>query len=257
MENTPFVVAGDVHGDTGWVLRLVRAAAAAGARRIFQVGDPGVCWPGKEKYKFDRRLDRALGERGVDLVFVDGNHDNHFELRRLHVEVDGLARVREAVRYLPRAGRLEYCGLRFGAAGGALSVDKDYRSEGKDWWPNEEVAYDDVEKLIADGPLDVILAHDVPINFRGLESGFKDLPQEIVEQANISRRLIQNAVDELKPAHVFAGHWHQRRIDVLEHADGSTTRVDVLDMNGSKSGNAVLVWPGTPPLRIEPLIVGG
>lgn len=256
MEHTPFVVAGDLHGDTGWALRLIRAAAAAGARRIFQIGDLGVCWPGRDKYKFDRRLSRGLTPHEMTLLFIDGNHDHHPELRRLPIEEDGLARVRENILYLPRAGRYQYAGLRFGGLGGAYSVDKQLRTEDKDWWPDEEIAPEDVEKLVAGGSLDVLLTHDVPIDFQGLVSGFPDLPCEVVRQADVGRRLLQSAVDQLRPAQVFAGHWHQRRTDVLKHRDGGDTRVDVLDMNGSATGNAVLVWPEVP-LRIEPLIVKG
>lgn len=248
------MVAGDLHGDIAWGLKLVRAATAAGASRIFQVGDLAMRWPGREKIKFELRMDRLLAACQTDFVFIDGNHDPHPELRRLPVEDDGLARVRDNVLYLPRAGRLEYAGLRWGGLGGAVSPDQEYRTEGKDWWSEEEITQEDVDKLVAGGPLDVLLSHDVPMNFRGLKGDFEDLPAEIVQRADAGRRLLQNAVDKLRPVQVFSGHWHQRRIDVLEHPDGSTTRVDVLDMNGSATGNAVLVWPEAQ-LRVEPLIV--
>jgi hypothetical protein len=256
MESRPFVVAGDLHGDIGWGLRLVRAAAAAGASRIFQVGDLAARWPGREKFKLELRMDRLLASCAMDFVYIDGNHDPHQELRRIPVDADGLARVRENVLYLPRAGRLEFAGLRWGGLGGACSVDQHYRTEGKDWWLEEEITQEDVDELVAGGSLDILLTHDVPMNFRGLKGDFDDLPEEILQRADAGRRLLQDAVDRLRPVQVFSGHWHQRRVDVLEHPDGSTTRVDVLDMNGSATGNAVFVWPEVP-LRIEPLIVRG
>lgn len=33
--------------------------------------------------------------------------------------------------------------------------------------------------------------------------------------------------------------------------------MDVLNMEHSKNGNGVLVWPGSPPLRLEPLHISG
>lgn len=57
--------------------------------------------------------------------------------------------------------------------------------------------------------------------------------------------------------HVFCGHWHQRRIHELLHPEGSTSRVDVLNMDYSRLGNGVLVWPGDAPLRIEPMTIRG
>ncbi|MEW1823538.1 hypothetical protein AB0323_22470 [Arthrobacter sp. NPDC080031] len=43
----------------------------------------------------------------------------------------------------------------------------------------------------------------------------------------------------------------------LRHPDGTTTRMDVLDMENSRRGNGVLVWPGEPPLRVEALEIRG
>jgi hypothetical protein len=84
-----------------------------------------------------------------------------------------------------------------------------------------------------------------------------DLPAKIVAQANRTRILLRETVDRTFPHHVFAGHWHQRLIFPIRHPNGRVTRVDVLASEQSKMGNGVLVYPGEPPLRIEPLIVRG
>lgn len=250
-----FVVLGDLHGDLGWARRAVRSAAEAGASRIFQVGDAGFCWPGRDKYKFDRRLSVLLNNWDMELVFVDGNHDAHPELRRLDVGEDGLAKLREGIFYLPRGTRIEYGGLAIGGLGGAYSIDKEWRTLGKDWWPEEEVCLSDVDRLLAKGRIDVLLTHEVPFRFTGLQ-GDPDLPLATIEQANVSRRLIQKAVDVLKPRYVFSGHWHQRRVGYINHEDGTITRVDVLDMNGSRDGHAVHVSVRPDGvLKIMPLMV--
>jgi predicted phosphodiesterase len=252
----PLVVAGDWHGDLQWARHVIRAAHAAGANTILHVGDLGVLWPGRGKGRFDAKLDRYLDGLNVDLLFADGNHDNHAELRALEVGPDGLAAVLPRIKYLPRAGRAVVQGIRIGALGGAYSVDHPSRKPGIDWWPGiEEVAPEDVEKLIAGGPLDVLLAHDVPAAV-DMQSKRDDLDPGTVDRAQVSRYLLQKAVDALRPPNVFSGHWHTRKTDFVHHAGGENTRVDVLDMDGSRDGNAVLVWPGHP-LRIEPLTVGG
>ncbi|MFD1210750.1 metallophosphoesterase [Arthrobacter sp. GCM10027362] len=252
MTGKPFVMAGDWHGDTVWATHIIRQAAKAGAERIFHVGDLAVLWPGRDKYKFDRRIEQRLVENGIDLVFVDGNHDNHTELRALPVQEDGLARVRPHILYLPRGARTDYEGLTVGGLGGAFSVDYEWRRPGRDWWPGiEQVQPDDVAKLVAHGRVNILLTHDVPAAVP-MTMGLK-LSAEIEAQARVSRLLLQEAVDALKPAHVFSGHWHQRKTSTIAHQDGSATRVDVLDMNISW-GNAVLVWTGQPALKIEPLV---
>lgn len=241
LETPSFVVLGDLHGDLQWARRAVRATAEIGVTRIFQVGDAGFCWPGRDKYKFDRKLDKTLKELGVELVFIDGNHDAHPELRRLPVEDDGLARLRDQILYLPRGARIHHAGLDIGALGGAYSIDQQWRSQGKDWWPEEEVHPSDVERLIARGPIDVLLAHDAPICVAGLDSQFH-IPDVTVQRANLSRQLLQDALEALKPRQVFCGHWHQRRTFEFDHDElRASTRIDVLDMNGSRSGNAVQV----------------
>jgi predicted phosphodiesterase len=252
----PIVVAGDWHGDLQWARQVIRAAHAAGAKTILHVGDLGVLWPGRGKGRFDAKLDRYLDAFNMDLFFADGNHDNHVELRALEVGPDGLAAVLPRIKYLPRAGRTVVQGIRIGALGGAYSVDHPWRTPGVDWWPGvEEVAPQDVEKLIAGGPVDILLAHDVPAAVE-LQSKWDDLDADTIAQAQVSRDLLQNAVDTLRPPNVFSGHWHIRRTEFIHHVSGEETRVDVMDMDGSREGNAVLVRPGER-LLIEPLIVGG
>lgn len=251
----PFAVAGDLHGDTGWSRRLVRSAAAAGVKTLFQVGDLGVCFPGRDKYRFDRRLDGYLGAAGMKMIWVVGNHDSHEDLAAMPVEDDGLVHVRENILMLPRGGRIDYAGLTVGGLGGAFSVDYRHRTPGKDWWPgDEEVQPEDVEKLAAGGPVDVLLTHDVPSVVEMV--GDMVISAEDEARANASRILLTQALEKVDPSHIFCGHWHVRKIQAVPTPSGET-RVDVLNMNGSRWGNAVLVHPGTPPLKIEPLEVKG
>lgn len=251
----PVAVVGDLHGDLQWARHVIRSAHAEGVKTILQVGDLGVLWPGAMKGRWDARLNKYLDAFDVDFIFIDGNHDSHRELRDLEVHSDGLARVLPRIKYLARGGRTVVENLVVGGLGGAFSVDHPWRKPGVDWWPDiEEVASQDVEMLVAGGPVDILLTHDVPAAVP-MRSKWDDLDAETIARAQVSRDLLQQAVDALKPAQVFSGHWHRRHTDVIRHPDGAETRVDVLDMNGSREGNAVLVWPGEP-LRIEPLRVG-
>lgn len=234
---------------------LARSANAAGAKTILQLGDLGALWPGRGKGRTETKADRYLDSLALELIFIDGNHDNHHDLRKLEVEADGLARVRERIKYLPRGGRITLSGMVIGGLGGAFSPDYEARSATVNWWPGiEEVEVSDVEKLVAGGPLDILLSHDVPAAVRMV--GDLELSEETRARAQVSRDLLQRAVNTIRPANVFSAHWHQRVIGTVDHGNGFQSRVDVLDMDGSQNGNAVLVWPGRP-LRIEPLIVRG
>lgn len=250
----PFVVAGDWHGDVPWMRAVVDAASASGAELILHVGDLAVLWPGRDKGKFDRRLQQRLELRDMHLVFVDGNHDNHHDLRALPLDSHGLACVLPRIKYLPRGSRFNYRGLTIGGLGGAYSIDREWRTEGKDWWSEEDVAEEDVDRLVQGGPVDVLLMHDAPIGVRVKHD--VDLPSSILDASLATRARLRRAVDALRPANVFAGHWHQRLIDEIEHPDGGLSRVDVLNMNSSKDGNAVLVAPGETGLRVASLRIG-
>lgn len=167
----------------------------------------------------------------------------------------GLATFRGNIRVLPRGGRTTIGGLVVGGLGGAFSVDKARRREGKDWWANEEPTAEEAQKLIAGGPVDVLITHDAPAGVP-VKGDFKLTP-DLIERAEQTRVLLREVVDELAPPHVFCSHWHQRRIHQITHPDGRVTRVDVLSMENSREGNGVLVWPGEPPVRIEPLFIRG
>ncbi len=248
-------MAGDWHGNLGWARTVVRSAARHGVKTILHVGDFGALWPGKMKGRFEARLNHYLEDSNIQLIFIAGNHDNWAELEKLPIKADGLATLRSNVRYLPRPGRTIVQGLTVGGLGGAFSVDFRYHTEGKDWWANEDLTAEHVAEFIAGGPVDILLTHDVPAGVQ-LRSGLR-LPGDILALANVTRELLAQAVACARPAHVFSGHWHQRRIDEIMRPDGGTTRVDVLNMENSRDGNAVLVWPGGRPLRVEPLRIFG
>lgn len=252
---SPFVVAGDWHGDQGWAISAIRSAAREGASTMFHVGDFALDWPGAKRARYEDRLNRRLLEFGITLIVSGGNHDNWDTLEKLPVEEDGLATFRSNIRVIPRGGRTQIGGLVVGALGGAFSVDQFHRTEGKDWWSNEEPTPEDARRLIAGGSVDILITHDAPAGFP-LVSEF-DLPPEIISQAERTRTLLREVVDSLIPAHVFCGHWHQRAVHELTQPDGRVSRIDVLDKEYSREGNAVLVWPGAAPLRIEPLVIRG
>ena len=103
--------------------------------------------------------------------------------------------------------------------------------------------------------VDVLITHDAPAGVP-LTGDFK-LPAEAEARASETRVLLRRVVDQLQPKVLFAGHWHQREISELGHESGRSTTVHVLADENSRAGNAVLLWPGSDPLRVDPLLVKG
>jgi predicted phosphodiesterase len=255
LDAPPIAVFGDWHGDSGWALTAVRSAAREGARIAIHVGDFGLDWPGAKRGRYETKLNKYLADLGLTLVVSGGNHDNWDTLGKLAVENDGLATFRSNIRILPRGGRTMLEGLAVGGLGGAFSVDYQHRTEGKDWWRNEEPTPEEAAALVAGGPLDILITHDAPAGVP-LNGDFQ-LSDELTKKAHKTRLLLREVVDSLTVPQVFCGHWHQRCIHELDHPDGTTTRVDVLNRENSRHGNGVLVWPSRAPMRVEPLEIRG
>ncbi len=254
-EPHPLAIFGDWHGDSGWALTAIRSAAREGVRTAVHVGDFGLDWPGAKRGRYEAKLNKYLVDLGLTLVVSGGNHDNWDTLEKLAVDTDGLATFRSNIRILPRGGRAVLEGLTVGGLGGAFSVDYKHRTEGKDWWRNEEPTLEEAAALMAGGPLDILITHDAPAGVP-LKGDFQ-LSDELTRKADITRTLLREVVDSMTVPHLFCGHWHKRCTSELSHQDGTATRVDVLNMENSRYGNGVLVWPGPSPLRIEPLEIRG
>jgi hypothetical protein len=253
--SSPIAVFGDWHGDLGWAISAIRSAEREGVRSALHVGDLGLDWPGAGRGRFESKLNRFLADRGMTLIVSGGNHDNWSTLATLPIDGDGLATFRSNIRVLPRGGRATIRGLLVGGLGGAFSPDYRHRTEGKDWWADEEPTPGEARNLLEGGPVDVLITHDAPAGVP--LKGDLALAADLKKRAERTRTLLREVVDELAPPQVFCGHWHQRRIHKLVHADGRLTRVDVLNMENSREGNGVLAWPGSTPLHIEPLTIRG
>ncbi|MBG6179992.1 metallophosphoesterase family protein [Arthrobacter sp. CAN_A1] len=249
----PIGVIGDTHAHLGWTLGCIDAAAKAGVRTLISVGDFGLDFPGPQRGRLEKKVNQVLLERNMRLVISPGNHDNWETIEKLPVDKNGTSTFHTNIRILPRGGRTVVEGLIVGGLGGAYSIDQKHRSAGRDWWPDEAPTQQEADKLVAGGPVDVLITHDVPLSI-SMKSDL-NLPSDVVAMANRTRLLLDRVIHELKPPNVFSGHWHRRLISELKLEDGSITRIDVLANELSIEGNAVLVWPGSSPLRIETMSV--
>jgi hypothetical protein len=98
-------MAGDWHGDTGHARSVIDWMAREGAEGIVHLGDFGV-WPGTSGQRYLRAVQDALEAAGIWLVFVDGNHDDHWQLRERDNGVPGPVQVRRNLWHLPRGSVL-------------------------------------------------------------------------------------------------------------------------------------------------------
>jgi len=225
------LLAGDWHGNRDWAETSFDTAAARGCQILLQLGDFGL-WPGREDDWLDH-VDRLGEQRGIPLVWVDGNHEDHDSLNRWRALADeqGLVQMRPHVAWASRGARWEWAGRRFGALGGAVSIDRFLRRAGVNWWPQEAVGRADVDRL-GDQPLDVLVTHSAP----GWETSGGPalrLPESILRDVRQTRELLAEAVRRTRPELVVHGHYHRRMNYQVEGA-----RAEGLANDGAPDGDA-------------------
>lgn len=251
-------VMGDVHANTLWTVSAIKQICkrleGEKEKIILQAGDFGV-WapPGMEKWAFAgvermRRTflteaDDVLTANDAELWFADGNHENHPLLRELRERSewgkhDGWITPR--VRWLMRGTRWEWNGKTWLALGGAVSVDKNLRNEGIDWFPEEEITDEQEILAITGGPADVLLSHDAPASVPLYLGTPPQLWLPMIPKAEAHRERLQRVCEAVEPRWIFHGHYHKPG----DHMLSSGCRAISLDMDGQQ-GNWGILDTGT------------
>jgi len=225
------IIAGDWHGNTKWALHVIWMAkevlADEDPRVILHLGDFGI-WPGPAGREYRDQVTMALEQADADLLFVDGNHEDFTRLAaeehsQLSAELEsgppppgpvpvgsGLRGLKARVSWLPRGYRWSWHGRTWLALGGGVSVDRAIRTEGENWWPQEEITSEQAACVIADGAADVMVTHDCP---SGVRHSFPPPPSfwdaRDLARSDAHRERLQQIVDAVRPSHLMHGHLHR------------------------------------------------
>lgn len=127
---------GDVHGKIAQYMKLVKHEDAS-----LQLGDMGVGFP------------------SVDLPVLDGDH---WFIRGNHDSPEAAA---GHPRYFGDWGCRKIGGVKIFFVSGAYSIDRAARTEGKDWWKDEELEYGQLREMISDFILEkpeIVATHAPP-----------------------------------------------------------------------------------------------
>lgn len=179
---------GDVHGDDIEYQAILKQCA-----RSIQVGDLGVGFRfGSGPHDFYPDPSWALREAGGDHRFIRGNHDSPAACRRHpkwipdgHVEGDMMF------------------------VGGALSIDRAYRTEGRDWWPDEELGIAElngfVDKFARIKPR-VMVTHECPESVADAIMASHNRTK--INLPSRTRQAFQSMFERHQPDLWIHGHWH-------------------------------------------------
>lgn len=247
-------VAGDWHGNAGWVGTLLPAMRRhdPSIRTILQLGDYGFDHSQHGTHIVDYWAKKAGLDRALVVL---GNHENWRQIVIAQEDVaPGKAiRVSEVVWLLPRPFRFRLGGRDVLSLGGASSVDKAWRTPGKDWFESELITEQMELDAIAGGRADVLLTHEAPVNGTTeaanlLAANPRSFPAEALTVSAAQRERVERVREAARPQIHLHGHMHVHGERVRE--DGS--RVVSLDRD-TMAGHAGVLDLTTLDFEVLPM----
>ena len=174
-------------------------------------GDFGLVW---NKDKEEEYWLNWLGKKNYVTLWVDGNHENHSMLDKMKVsEWNGgkVHFINDSVIHLMRGQVYNINGIKIFTFGGADSIDKGHRIEGKSWWRREmpsnteyEEGLDNLEKC--NFQVDVVISHDCSQRvFEKLMAGLW------VKSLTSINKYFEVLEEKLDYKQWYFGHYHEDR----------------------------------------------
>lgn|GEM_PF-1675137 len=190
---------------------------------IIQVGDFWIYDRPKEPVKLERIITRVCRDAKIDpdLVdyrFIDGNHEN---FNWLTSDASTPVQVSEHVTYMPRGTRARLAGAEILFCGGASSTDRAHRTEGKTWWPVENITDAQLGRALDTaeaGPVDVLVPHETTTAaFAELcATGGHALDKLDDPAGDANRARLDQLVAAASPRALVHGHHHTRHAGVVD-----------------------------------------
>lgn len=149
-----------------------------------------------------------LNKKPFTTLFVDGNHENHQLLNTFPVEKKYGGKVHvidKSVYHLMRGEVFTLDNKKFFCMGGATSVDKDRRTPGISWWPEELPSKKEMDYAMRnldkhDWNVDYIITHCAPTSVvKSIAYWYE------IDSLN---DFLQVIYEKIKFKHWFFGHYH-------------------------------------------------
>ena len=218
---------GDTHGNIGQWYYATQIAEDYSCAAIIQVGDFGFWTHTEFGVKYLNELNNLLLYFNLPCFFIDGNHENHVDLNAIPV-INGVRNIRDCIFHIPRGSLMELGGRKILGIGGAYSIDRASRTEGRSWWPEEMITDADITTALSVDQPDIVVSHDCPsvVPYTLFLNHFPAGP-------TLSQRDKLNLVyEKFRPKLWIHGHYHRS----YRHMEDQTRFVGLdCDMTGSKS----------------------
>lgn len=211
-----FIITGDTHGtlDIEKVIRFFAEHEDEYSEDDYLIilGDVGVCGFSPSVEKETRQI---LRELPVTVLFIDGNHEHHQRLNEYPVDqwMGGKVHfIEPGIIHLMRGQVYDIEGTRFFTFGGAYSIDRSFRTEGVDWFPEEIPTHEEYKEGLRnlekhDYKVDYILTHSAPREVAAALGYGEESTDEIA-----LRKYLQQIADEAEYNMWFFGHFHEDEV---------------------------------------------
>ena len=158
--------AGDIHGNVFAAKSIDDKARKAGVDIAVQVGDFGLGFQGagSKCYLADYFNER---ESGPTWYTCGGNHDNWPYWNSMPSQDDGLTWLAKDCYYVHRSQGLVLDDRKHLFFGGAESIDKHHRIEGRSWWKEEtptSMEFREFFDAMEGYKPEVVVTHDAPLS---------------------------------------------------------------------------------------------
>lgn len=227
---------GDTHGNLPWVDYAIKVAGVLGCDRILQLGDFGLWTHTEGGRQYVKGVMDRLEAAGIDMRWVDGNHENHDHLAAQKRDAEGIWHLGR-LTHAARGSSWEWGGKRFLACGGAYSIDKEYRTPGESWWPGELITQDDVDLCTDGGVVDVLVTHDAPAEASDAipPDGTWDRQKDRWPESKANREQVSAIAEKVLPKLIVHGHYHRRYSQTIAFG-GWETEVEGFGCDGDWIG---------------------
>jgi len=180
------------------------------------LGDAGFLWPGNEKPEISNLYE--LAKRPFPLLYVVGNHDpvlGRSDLPEVDIgigeKVVQVNKEKPFTAYLKRGKIYNIENHKFLVLGGALSIDKAYRTPGRSWWEQEYWSVEEKTAIInlveKENVFDYVLAHTGPSR---INRAINNVDIAFIPKSKDEVSALNEAIDEkITCKRWFCGHWHK------------------------------------------------
>lgn len=204
-----FYITGDTHGSID--IRKLNKSNFDDAHLtkndfLIICGDFGLVWDNSPEEQFWLNW---LNEKNYTTLFIDGNHENHSLLNSYPVEIwngGKIHKIRDSVFHLMRGQVFTINNHTFFTMGGAASVDKNWRTPGISWWPEEMPSEEEYREAILnlynyENEVDYIITHTAPTS----------IVNQLIPEIKPPDRLtdfLEDFKKTVKYKHWYFGHFH-------------------------------------------------